>query len=228
MVTALTGFVALIGDAGLPMPMVQRVSITHAEASTLFWINLAMGARWSNAADIVRLLTPTILVFAVVNPFACVMIASGRASRCLWIAIVVTPVLLLAYLLGLRHGMAGLAVGFSAAMLVSSVPVAWWARHGTSITMRDIAVAVAPGAISTTAGALAASAAGASIAGLHPAFVRLAAACRGFFGCYLFTVLCVMRQKTVYVELLNHTGLSWRARARADASGAPKGAGVMP
>src|SRR5262245_4645179 len=43
MVTALTGFLSLFRDAGLSMATVQRARITNAQASTLFWINLAVG-----------------------------------------------------------------------------------------------------------------------------------------------------------------------------------------
>src|SRR6185503_13170475 len=43
MVTAFTGFLGLFRDAGLSMATVQRASITDAQTSTLFWINLAVG-----------------------------------------------------------------------------------------------------------------------------------------------------------------------------------------
>lgn len=42
MVTAITGFVAMFKDAGLSMATVQRERITHAQVSTLFWINVAL------------------------------------------------------------------------------------------------------------------------------------------------------------------------------------------
>lgn len=42
MVTALTGFVAMFKDAGLSMATVQRDHITHAQVSTLFWVNVAL------------------------------------------------------------------------------------------------------------------------------------------------------------------------------------------
>ena len=43
MVTAATGILGLLKDAGLSAASVQRASITRAQTSTLFWINLAMG-----------------------------------------------------------------------------------------------------------------------------------------------------------------------------------------
>ena len=44
MVTAITGVFALFKDAGLSMATVQRASITDEQASTLFWINMLLGA----------------------------------------------------------------------------------------------------------------------------------------------------------------------------------------
>lgn len=42
MVTAITGFVAMFKDAGLSMATVQSEHITHAQVSTLFWVNVAL------------------------------------------------------------------------------------------------------------------------------------------------------------------------------------------
>lgn len=41
MVSAFTGFVGLFRDLGLSMATIQREEITHAQVSTLFWINVA-------------------------------------------------------------------------------------------------------------------------------------------------------------------------------------------
>jgi len=43
MITAWTGFLGLFRDAGLSMATVQRASITRAQTSMLFWINLLVG-----------------------------------------------------------------------------------------------------------------------------------------------------------------------------------------
>lgn len=42
MVTAVTGFFAMFKDAGLSLATIQRAEITHAQVSTLFWINVAL------------------------------------------------------------------------------------------------------------------------------------------------------------------------------------------
>ena len=44
MVAAVTGFIMVFRDAGLSMATVQRHEITHEQTSTLFWINIGLGA----------------------------------------------------------------------------------------------------------------------------------------------------------------------------------------
>ncbi len=43
MVTAITGFLAMVKDAGLSMATVQRTRISHDQVSALFWVNVGMG-----------------------------------------------------------------------------------------------------------------------------------------------------------------------------------------
>jgi O-antigen/teichoic acid export membrane protein len=42
MVTAVTGIIGYLKDMGLTMATVQRARVTHAQASTLFWVNLLL------------------------------------------------------------------------------------------------------------------------------------------------------------------------------------------
>ncbi len=44
MVTAFTGILALFRDFGLSSASIQRANVTDEQISTLFWINLAVGA----------------------------------------------------------------------------------------------------------------------------------------------------------------------------------------
>ena len=164
---------------------------------------------------IFRLLAPTVLAFAFTNPFAWLMLASGRAGRCVRIAAAVTPVLLLGYALGLTHGPQGVAAGFSIAMVLSIVPVMLWAKQGTLITLRDIFRAVTPSAMSIVVAAVAALAARPMLDQVEP---HVAAADDGIHcpvrDAYLLTLLFIMKQKSLYIGLLREIGLwpvgSWR------------------
>src|SRR4051794_26808591 len=44
MVTVVTGVFSLFRDAGLSLVTVQRATITHEQLSTLFWVNVLVGA----------------------------------------------------------------------------------------------------------------------------------------------------------------------------------------
>ena len=60
MVTVVTGFVELFKDLGLSAATIQRSQINHQQASTLFWINIAMGC---TIAVIVAAMAPLIAWF---------------------------------------------------------------------------------------------------------------------------------------------------------------------
>ncbi|MEQ8316640.1 MAG: lipopolysaccharide biosynthesis protein [Phycisphaerales bacterium] len=60
MVIAVTGFVEMFKDAGLSTATVQRKDITHAQVSTLFWINVALGFV---ATAVIAALSPLIAAF---------------------------------------------------------------------------------------------------------------------------------------------------------------------
>src|SRR6185312_210863 len=75
MVTAFTGVLNLFRDFGLSTATIQRATITEQETSTLFWINILVGA----------LLTVVALVFApTVGSFY-------REPRLFWVTIAVAP-----------------------------------------------------------------------------------------------------------------------------------------
>lgn len=60
MVLAITGILAMFRDIGLSMATVQRETITHEQTSTLFWINVALGA---TLAALTTALTPALMSF---------------------------------------------------------------------------------------------------------------------------------------------------------------------
>jgi hypothetical protein len=116
-----------------------------------------------------------------------------------------------AYVLGLGKGPHGVAIGFSAAMMVLVVPVIAWSRHGTNISGRDILKAAMIPLIPVLAGAAAALAIKGWTDQLHPVLVRLIVANSVLFGVYLLVLLFVMKQYSVYLNLFRQTGL-WPLR----------------
>jgi PST family polysaccharide transporter len=170
-------------------------------------IRVFLGAKWHEAASIFRLLAPGILGFALVNPFAWLLQATGRAGRSLRIALVVTPVLILAYILGLGRGPEGVAFGYSVCIALLSAPVILWAKHGTLISAKDVLRALTPPVSSVVLGAAAALAARPLMGSVELALLRLIAESGILFGVYLLVLLFVMNQKDVYLTLLRDTGL---------------------
>jgi O-antigen/teichoic acid export membrane protein len=182
-------------------------------------VSVFLGAKWQEAAPIFRLLAPTILAFAVVNPFGWLMLATGRAGRSLKIGLVIAPVVVLGYVLGLRYGPRGVAVGFSASMVTSVVPLALWAKRGTLITTADLLAAVMRPGLSVVIGAAATLPARGVLGLVHPVFFRLALEIALLSGVYLLVLLFVFKQKEAYAQLLREAGL-WpsRGNGRTDQS----------
>jgi PST family polysaccharide transporter len=170
-------------------------------------IRVFLGAKWQEAAPIFRLLAPTILAFALVNPLGWLMLATGRARRSLKIAMVIAPVVVLGYVLGLRYGPRGVAVGFSASMVISVVPLALWAKRGTLVTTANLLAAVMRPGLSAVIGAAATLPARGLLALVQPAFPRLVLETALLFGVYLLLLLFVFKQKAAYAQLLRETGL---------------------
>jgi PST family polysaccharide transporter len=170
-------------------------------------IQVFLGAKWQEAAPILRLLAPSILAFAVTNPFAWLMLASGRPGRTVKIALTVTPLLILGYALGLRHGPEGVALSFSVTMAACVVPVVLWAKHGTLISMRDIFKSARPALVSIVMGVAATLVYAPVSDRMEPGFERLVLESSVLFGVYLFTLAFVMKQKALYAELFREVGL---------------------
>jgi len=105
-------------------------------------IAVVLGPKWKAAGAIFRLLAPTILVFAVANPLSWLLTSIGRVGRLLKMGLVVAPIMILGYALGLPYGPKGVAFAYSAVMLAWLIPLVIWALHGTMIAPRDILLAL--------------------------------------------------------------------------------------
>jgi hypothetical protein len=104
-------------------------------------------------------------------------------------------------LLGLSHGPTGVALGYSAAMILIIIPIAAWSKKGTEITWQDLwRVTKFP-----LFAALPAAATGAAVKILLTG--RLAPTLELTLGCALIFVVYVsalvaMGQKALYLDLL--------------------------
>jgi O-antigen/teichoic acid export membrane protein len=164
-------------------------------------VRVFLGQHWQDTPQIFRLLAPTMVAFALINPFGWLLIAIGKTTRSLRMAFVIAPVAILAYSVGVRWGAAGVALGFSIGLLLLSGPLIAWARHGTLITIRDIVEQVAPPLASAAAGSLAVLAAGDYVQRVSPVLLRLTVETVLLFGVYLLFLFYPMGRKTLYLNM---------------------------
>ena len=165
-------------------------------------ISVLLGPKWSAAAPIFRLLAPTILIFAMINPFGWLLFALGQVVKSLRIALVMAPLTITGYLIGLAYGPKGVALAYSVTMTLWLVPHILWCVRGTPISFRDILIVVSRPLVS----ALFAGAALLAVMSLSPHLAspasRLLVGGTVFCAVYVGTLLFVMGQKSFYFDLL--------------------------
>ncbi len=170
------------------------------------WANdiilVVLGPKWHDAAVIFRLLTPTILIFGMIDPLFWLMISTGLQQRSLKIAVVISCVVTTSYLIGLPYGPQGVALAFSVAMLSWVAPHIVWCLHGTPVSVWNlISVLSQPMLAGITAAGLTLLLQ--SLCGqFQSPLLWLALAGTVMFLLYALILLFVMGQKTFYLELL--------------------------
>ncbi|MBX3347831.1 MAG: lipopolysaccharide biosynthesis protein [Nitrospira sp.] len=165
-------------------------------------ILLVLGAKWQDAAPIFRLLTPTILIFALINPMYWLLVSIGLVGRSMKLALVIAPLVITAYILGLPYGPRGVAFAYSAALTLWVVPHIAWCIHGTMISPKDILQTVGRPLLSTIIAAAFAYLAGLAYAQSLTPLVRLSFSGSILVAVYLWMLLFVMGQKEFYLDLL--------------------------
>lgn len=204
---------------GLFLAMVLPVTVACALFADDI-VRVLLGPQWTSTVPVFRLLAPTILAFALINPMAWLMQASGRVNRSLQISFLIAPVVVIGYLVGLPYGSKGVAFGFSAAMILLVVPVVQWAKHGTSVTTRDMLRTAMHPLISIVAGSAVALGVNWLMADVPSALLRLCVVSAVLFASYAVVLLFVLGEKQTYLDLLRVSGVG---RNTASAS---KGRGV--
>jgi O-antigen/teichoic acid export membrane protein len=136
---------------GLTLPITIAFSLFADD-----FVRVLLGPKWQASTEIVRLLAPTIVVMAVIQPMTWLINSLGLVQRALKIALVFAPIMIVSCWLGLSHGASGVAFAYSTAMTLWVVPHIAWCVHGTPISLRDVAAAVVrPLACGGAAGAVA-------------------------------------------------------------------------
>ena len=124
--------------------LVVALTVPITIAAALFahdLIFVLLGPKWSEVAVFLRLLAPTILIYALINPLAWMSFSLGMMGRSLKLVLVLAPLVIGGYILGLPYGPKGVAFAYSAVMMLWVVPHIAWCVHGTVVSLRDILLA---------------------------------------------------------------------------------------
>jgi O-antigen/teichoic acid export membrane protein len=161
-----------------------------------------LGPQWKDAAPIFRWLAPTILVFATANPLSWLLMASGRISRLTRMSLLIAPIMIVAYLLGLPYGPIGVACAYSVVMTLWLIPLIAWAVHGTEISFWDIVRTVTPPLASSVAAGVIALAVGFAFSQSLSPLLRLMLETTALLATFVGLLLFVAGQRAFYVDLL--------------------------
>ena len=185
--------------------LVLALTLPAALACALFAdeiILVVLGPNWSGAGPILRLLTPTVVVFAIISPMFWLLFATGLIKRSLRQALVIAPLVIGGYAIGLPYGPKGVALAYSTALTLWVVPGLLWSIHGTPVRFADVVGAVSRPMLSALAAAAVCLALRSTLLeGLGPV-VRLAlgVGCLGLT--YAWLLLYAADQKGLYLDLL--------------------------
>ncbi len=125
--------------------LVLSLTVPVTVACALFakdMISVFLGPKWQSAVTVVRLLAPTTLAFATINPLGWLLMSLGLVGRGLRMALVFAPFMIAGYLIGLPYGPRGVAFAYSAMMTLSVIPMIAAAVRGTVISVRDVLLTV--------------------------------------------------------------------------------------
>jgi O-antigen/teichoic acid export membrane protein len=186
----------------LVMPLAMACALFANDIILVF-----LGPKWHESAGVFRLLAPTIVAFSMVNPFGSLLLATGRVVRNFNLGLLIAPVVIVGYLIGIRYGPQGVAAGYSIAMVVLIVPVVLWAKCDLPITNMDILETLKPPTVSALVGAAVALMLATPMNYVHPVFRRLVIESALFFGVFAVVLLFVMKQRAMYFNILRETGL---------------------
>jgi len=179
-------------------------------------VAVILGAKWKAVTPIFRLLAPTILAFAMVNPLGWLLISLGFVKRSLNMALAIAPFTIAACLIGVSYGPWGVALGYSSVMTLWIVPAIAWAVRGTPISLRDVlGTASRPVGASVLAAGVAWGARSAYLYSI-PLVLRLVVESTIVVGTVALIVFLGAKEKLMYRDLFRQlTGSSQDKRAPA-------------
>jgi O-antigen/teichoic acid export membrane protein len=166
-------------------------------------VRVVLGPQWVDATMIFRLLTPTVMFFGIINPLGWLMMSSGLQRRSLNLALVLAPLCIASYFVGLPYGPNGVALAYSATMVMWLVPHMIWCLWGTRISPIELFQSIWPPLVSAAVAVAVAYAAQNLFGHFGSAIVRLALDGGVMAVVYILMLLVVMGQRSFYFDLMS-------------------------
>ena len=187
--------------------LVTAVTVPIVVASAIFVgdiIPFLLGKQWTSSVRIFQFLAPAALIGTLLSPFYMFFISRGRTDRQFKSTVVWTALVVLAFVLGLKYGPEGVAIGFSGMSILLALPVCLYAIHGTPVRLSDIARALKHPVLAISLPAVLGVLVRMNALSWAPLPLRAIAGPALVLVGYAFTLLIVLRQWTFYHELLSH------------------------
>jgi O-antigen/teichoic acid export membrane protein len=182
---------------GLTLPITIACALFADDVVFVF-----LGPQWKDAGTIIRLLAPTIAIFAIINPLGWLIFSIGLVVRGLKVAPGLATGMIAGYVVALPYGPKWVAFAYSAVLTLWVIPHIWLCVHGTAVSVRDILVAVSrPLASAVLAGGIAFGARmifGQFLSPLPRLLLECGVLLAAFFGVLLFAA----GQRLLYLNLL--------------------------
>ena len=190
-------FGALQVVAGFVTPVILLIAIFSDEVVALW-----LGPQWMECAPLFRLLSLAALLGAFSNPVGWFLISLDLTKRYRQIGMFSAAVIVTAFALGLSFGPRGVAVAYSSALCLITVPVWAWALRGTGIRLQEVlstlACPLAAGAMASLLTLTALKFAGQTMHGIIALFVGASVFC----ALYAFALLVVFRKWHAFLNLV--------------------------
>ena len=132
MVLVVTGFLALFRDAGLGIATVQRLEVTHEQTSTLFWINVAVGAM---LATLCAAVAPLLVSFYHEPRLYWIAVVSGATFMFSGLSAQHSALLqrILPFVTQAKIDLASLAVASATGIFMASLGCRYWSLVGMAV-----------------------------------------------------------------------------------------------
>jgi PST family polysaccharide transporter len=107
-----------------------------------FLVLFVLGDKWVEAVPIFRALGPASMMGSLNIAAGMVFVSTGRTDKQLWSTLFTTPVVVIAFFIGLPWGPIGMATAFSVAYCAIRPPTILYAMKGTSLKPVDLVLSL--------------------------------------------------------------------------------------